>query len=158
MKPLVYIETTIPSYYCDNRPKLAQQIARTQQWWDQERNRYECYVAPVVLDELSAGNHPNRAACLSLVENITLLNLIPEVLEIAEEYQRHRLMPRPPVADALHVALASYYRMDYLLTWNCRHIANVHKARHLQVLNHRMGLSVPQLVTPDYLQLPEDES
>ena len=61
-------------------------------------------------------------------------------------------MPKPPSADALHLALASFYRMDFLLTWNCRHIANANKTKHLEVLNRGMGLPVPQLITPHQLQ------
>jgi predicted nucleic acid-binding protein len=152
MKPTVYIETTIPSYYCDDRPSLAADIARTREWWDQERGAYECFISPVVLDELSAGSYPSRAACLSLVADLPMLGVGPEVVEIAEVYQARGLMPKSPVRDALHVALASHYRVDYLLTWNCRHIANVNKARHLEIVNQRMGLSTPRLVTPHLLQ------
>jgi hypothetical protein len=65
-------------------------------------------------------------------------------------------MPRQPVRDALHVAITSYYRLDFLLTWNCRHLANANKARHLRELNLEIGLSIPQLVTPDQLQPWED--
>lgn len=65
-------------------------------------------------------------------------------------------MPQDPAADAIHLALASYYRMDYLLTWNCRHLANANKARHLEVLNVRMGPAAPRPVTP-HLLLPREE-
>jgi len=66
-------------------------------------------------------------------------------------------MPRLPVRDALQVALASYYRLDDLLTWDCRHIANVNKMQHLNALNQGMSLSVPFLVTPDLLRPLEEE-
>jgi predicted nucleic acid-binding protein len=157
VKPTVYIETTIPSYYCDERPALAADIARTREWWDHERGEYDCFISPVVLDELSAGEYPSRAACLTLVEALPLLAVVPEVIDLAEVYQARHVMPRAPVRDALHVALATHYRMDYLLTWNCRHIANANKARHLEVVNQRMGLSTPRLVTPHLLQ-PDEES
>jgi hypothetical protein len=75
-----------------------------------------------------------------------------EVLEIAKVYQVRGLMPEPPSADALHLAQASFYRMDLLLTWNCRHIANANKARYFEVLNHGKGLSVPQAVISHQLQ------
>jgi len=153
VKPTVYIETTIPSYYCDERTTLTREIARTREWWDNEREGYECFISPVVLDELAGGTYPTQSACLALLEEILLLVVAPEVLEIAEAYRARRLMPRDPAADAIHLALASYYRMDYLLTWNCRHLANANKAKHLEVLNVQMGLSVPVLVTP-YMLLP----
>jgi predicted nucleic acid-binding protein len=157
MRPTVYIETTIPSYYCDERPELANDIARTREWWDHERADYECFISSVVLDELSEGDYPNKEKCLRLVQGIPSLALASEVIDIAEVYQLRRLMPRSPVRDALHVALASYYRVDYLLTWNCRHIANVNKMQHLKALNQGMGLSVPLLVTPDLLRPLEEE-
>ena len=156
MTPLVYVETTIPSYYCDNRPAVATDIARTREWWDGERDNYDCYMSAVVLDELGSGDYPNKQACLTLVEALPLLDVTAEVLEIARIYQARRLMPQPPVRDALHLALASYYRMDFLLTWNCRHIANANKTKHLEVLNHGMGLPVPQLITPHQLQTWEE--
>jgi len=157
MKPTVYIETTIPSYYCDQRLEIAADIARTREWWDRERGGYECFISPVVLDELSEGDYPNKNACLSLVQGISILSVTAEVLRVAEVYQARKLMPRLPVRDVLHVALASCYRMAYLLTWNCRHIANVNKMRHLQALNGEFGLSVPLLVTPALLRPPEEE-
>ena len=89
------------------------------------------------------------------MEGIPILDFSSEVLEIAEVYQVQKLMPRDPVADSIHVAVASYYRMDYLLTWNCRHLANAQKVKHLEVLNARMGLAVPILATPHML-LPKE--
>jgi hypothetical protein len=152
MKPLVYVETTIPSYYCDARPAVAADIARTQEWWDGERDGYECYISAAVLDELRNGDYPHKQACLTLVAALPLLDVNRQVLEIALVYQDRGLMPKPPSADALHLALASFYRMDFLLTWNCRHIANANKTKHLELLNQGMGLPVPQLITPHQLQ------
>lgn len=79
----------------------------------------------------------------------------PENLEeVVSYYIEHRLMPQDSEGDARHVALASILAVDFLLTWNCRHIANQSKVRHLAVLNRRLGLGVPALVTPDTL-IPE---
>ena len=61
-------------------------------------------------------------------------------------------MPKAPVRDALHLAIASFYRMDYLLTWNCRHLANANKFRRIEAVNAEMGLSIPLLVTPHQLR------
>jgi hypothetical protein len=151
MKPLVYIETTIPSYYCDSRPELAADIFRTRQWWDQERDAYECFISAVVLEELSSGMYPTQKACLALLENLALLDINQEVMEVAEIYRIRGLMPQNPVADALHLAVASFYRLDYLLTWNCRHLANMNKARRIEELNERMSLSTPRVITPHQL-------
>ena len=152
MRSTVYIETTIPSYYCDNRVELASDIARTRQWWDEERTDYDCFISEVVLDELSEGDYPTRERCLALVDSISELKITEEIVQIAAVYQSRKMMPLAPSRDALHVAIASYYRLDFLLTWNCRHLANANKTRHLRELNLELGLYVPQLVTPDQLQ------
>lgn len=152
VKPTVYIETTIPSYYCDDRQVLARQTARTKEWWNDERNEYECFISPVVLDELSAGAYPSQNACLRLVSELPVLQVEPAIVDIADAYQAQGVMPRTPVRDALHLAFASFYRMDYLLTWNCRHLANANKFRRIEALNVQMSLGVPTLVTPDLLQ------
>jgi hypothetical protein len=152
MKLTVYIETTVPSYYCDERPELKNDILRTRTWWDDERRDYDCYVSPVVIEELETGSYPTRNRCLELVDGLPLLEVTREVLEVATAYQADGLMPRHPAADAVHVPLVSWYRMDYLLTWNCRHIANANKARHLEAINLRLRLGLPMLVTPHQLQ------
>ena len=152
MNPTVYIETTIPSYYHDKRKSLENDIARTREWWDFERQSYECFISAVVLDELATGKYPRQKQVVQLVEEFPLLQVTPEVVQIAGVYQARRLMPHPPVADALHVALASFYRIDFLLTWNCEHLANDNKFRALEIINVRMGLHVPRIVTPDTLR------
>ncbi len=156
MKSTVYIETTVPSYYCDDRPELSADIARTRQWWDEEREEYDCYISEAVLSELAEGDYPGRQSCLELVEGMSELAITDEIERIAVVYQARELMPRKPVRDALHLALASFCRMDFPLTWNCRHLANANKARHLREVNLQLGLSVPQLVTPHQLQPWED--
>lgn len=157
MKPTVYIETTIPSYYCDWREELRQDILRTREWWDEERQDYELYISPAVIEELSAGSYPSRDACLDLVRGLPVFEISREVLEVAQVYRADGFMPRHPVADAIHLAVASWYRVDYLLTWNCRHIANANKARHLEAINLRLHIGLPRLVTPHQLQRWERE-
>ncbi len=156
MKPTVYIETTIPSYYCDDRSELMRDILRTREWWDGERQGYECLTSLVVLEELASGEYPRKQDCLGLIQSLPLLELTTEVIEIAQAYQAQRLMPKHPAADAVHLALASWYRMDYLLTWNCSHIANANKSRHLESLNLKMRLGLPMLVTPHQLRPMEE--
>ena len=92
-----------------------------------------------------------------MVAGMAILAIEPEVLEIADTYRARRLMPRDPAADAIHLALASYYRMDFLLTWNCRHLANANKIKQLEILNTQMGLWIPVLATPHMLVPKETE-
>lgn len=156
MKPTVYIETTIPSYYYDEREVIAKEISRTREWWDAERDGYECFTSPVVFEELQEGSYPHQEECVGLVVDLPSLTLVAQIRDIAATYQARRLMPKEPVRDALHLAVASYYRMDFLLTWNCRHLANATKVRHLERLNQGMGLSVPILTTPFLMQTWEE--
>ena len=84
----------------------------------------------------------------SLMQNVELLPIEEETGEIVEAYIEHQLMPRNPVGDALHLALASQHKCDFLLTWNCKHLANANKFSHIEWVNTTLGLFVPTLVTP----------
>ena len=131
------------------------EINRTREWWDTERDRYACFISQVVMEELRAGEYPAKDKCLGLIEGMALLAVTPEIMDIAAVYQTKKLMPKNPAADSMQLALASFYRMDYLLTWTCRHLANATKVRHPDHLNQSMGLSIPVLATPHMLQLGE---
>jgi hypothetical protein len=156
MSPTVYVGTTIPSYYFDARPSIAADIERTRVWWDVERFHYECFISGVVLDELSEGSYPAKSDALRLVSELPILANQQEIAELAKIYQLRKVMPRPPVRDALHVAAASYYRMEYMLTWNCQHVANANKMKHLQTINFALGYPLPRICTPNMLTLPEE--
>jgi len=93
---------------------------------------------------------------IAMLEGVPRLPPIGGLEETAEFYLEHRLMPRAAVPDAFHVALASLHGVDFVLTWNIAHLANANKARHLGVLNGRLGLPVPIITTPDLL-VPENE-
>ena len=150
MKLKVYIETSIPSFYCEVRtePDMVSRRQWTVQWWDELSRDYEVVTSVAVLDELSSGNHPNCEQVLELVSNLPLVPVEPAIAEIVEAYIQHKVMSKDPVGDALHLALASYHKCDFLLTWNCRHLANANKFSHIRRVNAMLGLYVPLLVTP----------
>jgi len=150
MKQRVYIETTIPSYYFEIRedPEAITKIEWTQHWWDNQRNNYELVVSSAVIDELENGNYPTKKETLKLIEGLDVLKVVDDVLDIVNEYISHKLMPKDPVGDALHLALASYYRCNFLLTWNCRNLANANKFEHIRHINNLLGLYVPIMTTP----------
>jgi predicted nucleic acid-binding protein len=149
-KPRIYVETTIPSLYHDVRPE-PETVARrewTRQWWSDAAARYELVTSLAVLEELK-GTDPERSALrISLLRDVPLLPIEPAVLEIVRTYIARKLMPADPSGDALHLALASYYKCDFLVTWNCRHLANANKFGHIRLVNTLLGLFVPTLVTP----------
>jgi predicted nucleic acid-binding protein len=101
-----------------------------------------------VLTELSRGAKPHKKEALDLALSLPALDLNEEIKEIVAVYVHHLVMPRDPLGDALHLALASYYKCDYLVTWNCRHLANANKASHIKRINARLDLHTPALVTP----------
>ena len=148
--PKVYIETTIPSFYYEVRsePDMVARRMWTREWWDEQRHAYDLVTSDAVVDELERGNHPVKEEALSLLESVELLSIEPEVAEIVEAYIRHQVMPNDPLGDALHLALASYHKCDFLLTWNCRHLANANKFGHIRRINTLLGLFVPILLTP----------
>jgi predicted nucleic acid-binding protein len=157
MLPSVYIETTIPSFHFSNReePEMIAIRQWTRDWWTQEAGNYEMVTSDAVLEELAAGNHPEKRKKLALVQFLRLLEITSEVVDVAEVYISQKLMPRQSAGDALHLAIASYYKCDYLLTWNCKHIANANKFSHIRRINEKLHLSTPELVTP--LELTQEE-
>jgi hypothetical protein len=150
MKPIVYIETSIPSFYFEVRPE-PEMVARrqwTRDWWTNARNRYHLVTSAAVLSELDRGNYPNKGQALDLIRELPLIPIETEVADLVGAYIRHRVMPNDPTGDALHLALASYHRCDFLLTWNCRHLANANKFGHIQRVNQMLGMHIPLLTTP----------
>ncbi len=150
MKQTIYIETTIPSYYHNSRTDAEMVVLSqwTRDWWDNRRHEHQVVTSSAVLEELRGGDHPKKAEKLALLDSISLLPTNDEVAKIVDAYIAQKLMPDDPQGDALHLAFASFYKCDILLSWNCRHIVNHHKAEHLKKLNARMGLHVPALLTP----------
>ena len=158
-KPLVYVETTIPSFYHTTRTGAASRARRewTRRWWALAHEQYTPVISAAVLDELAGGDYPGRNDALDLVRDLPLLEITSAVAEIIEAYAFHKLMPASPTGDALHLAVASYHRCDFLLTWNCRHLANANKFGHIRRVNTLLGLYVPSLVTPLELLGGNDE-
>jgi hypothetical protein len=153
----VYIETSIPCFYYSIR-RSVQALAwreQTRTWWDEYRRRYDLVTSEAVLAELGRAPKDRAAPRLRMLENIPLLPIDDRLERVTRYYIEQRLAPSSPGGDALHIAYASVHAIDFLLTWNCRHIANANKARHLAVLNKRLGLPVPAMATP-YTLVPED--
>lgn len=156
MRKTIYIDTTIPSYYVDQREALLLHINRTRVWWDKERSAYDVYCSDFVELELSEIAFPGQAEALKLIEPLPRLAPSNEIEQIVEVYLANYLMPLSDIRDAIHLAFASFYKMDYLLTWNIRHLANVHKREHIRIINTRLRLSIPEIITPLEL-LPEEQ-
>ena len=98
--------------------------------------------------ELQRGSSEKTAERVALVAGLPLLEITDAVERIVAAYIEKRVMPNDPGGDALHLAIASYYQIDVLLTWNCRHLANPNKMEQIRAVNQKLGLPMPLLTTP----------
>lgn len=159
MSSVVYIETSVPSAYVSNRtdPGSLHRRSVTREWWSDQVVRYDARVSDAVVLELSQGDWAGKAEALRLVEPLPRLVIDAEIIAVATRYVEERVVPAGLSGDAAHLAVACVHEVDFLLTWNIRHLANPNKLNHLTVINRRMGLLTPQIVTPEMLWM-EDES
>jgi len=148
--PRVYVETTIPSFYHEERmtPDIVARREWTRLWWSSAPERYQLVTSAAVLDEQTGGTPERSADRLALVRDLPLLPVVSALTEIVQAYIRYKVMPTDPGGDALHLALASYHKCDFLVTWDCQHLANANKFGHIRRVNTMLGLFVPALVTP----------
>ncbi len=150
---IVYLETTFFSFYYDERtaPAIVAMRDWTRQFWDERRNEYDLVTSEAVFGELRKGGAYHKEAALKMALGIPLLPAGIEIDGIVQAYVKHKLMPEDPAGDALHLAVASFHACDYLVTWNCRHLANANKFGHIREINRQLGLKSPELVTPQEL-------
>jgi len=157
---LIYVETSIPSFYYDTRRERDMQSRRhwTREWWALPMWNQELVVGLPVIAELEEAPPPKGEKALALIADLRVLPYTPEIAEIVEVYFEHKLMPREAQGDADHLALASFHNCDLLVTWNCKHLANANKFGHIHRVNALLGLRTPALVTPLQLLEKDDES
>jgi len=147
---LIYVETTIPSFYFETRNNPEVEIRRqwTREWWDSPRTEQRLVTSFIAVQELEEIPGIKRNDALDLIRPLRLLEYNEDVADIVRVYLEHKLMPREVMGDADHLALASYHKCDMLVTWNCRHLANANKLGHVRRVNALLGLQTPLLVTP----------
>jgi hypothetical protein len=148
----IYIESTIPSYVVARPARDLLQAARqqiTKDWWDLKRENHELFTSQVVLDEIGAGEAAMARERFKVLRGIPLLEAIAPANVLGREILRSGLLPASADGDAAHIALATVHEMDILLTWNCRHIANVAIQQRLRRLAEQNGYTLPALATPE---------
>jgi hypothetical protein len=129
----------------------------TRRWFDAALKSSDELVTSLVVEaELCNGDYPSRPEAMNLIAGLPLLDLDEAVAEVVDAYLYHQLMPKDPAGDALHLAAASYHRCDFLVTWNCEHLANANKFWHIRRINTMLGIGCPVLVTP--LELLDEET
>jgi predicted nucleic acid-binding protein len=154
MKPLVYVESSVVSY-CVARTSTnlvaAARQAITQEWWKTNFGRYELFVSAVVEREIAAGDPAAAQQRLALILGLPSLRVSVEAQSLAGDLLASKLLPADSVDDALHIAVASVHGMDYLVTWNFKHINNAATRHGIMNLVERAGYGSPMLCSPEEL-------
>lgn len=158
MENTVYIETSVVSYLTA-RPTndlLASAWQRTTcQWWEEKRSFFSLLTSSLVREEASRGNPEAAGRRLDALHGIPDLRLCDEVVDLATLLLARGALPEKAADDAMHVAYAAYHGVDYLLTWNCRHIDNPSKKPVIRKICDKNGFVCPEICTP--LELLEVE-
>ena len=158
MKPKVYLETTVVSYYT-SRPSrdliLAAHQQLTRDWWDSCRPNYDVFCSELVRREAARGDAGSAERRLSALRDVPLLRLREPALDVADVLIRLNLVPEEYAEDALHIGVAVDHGMDYLLTWNCTHIASAHMRLPLIHAIEDLGYTCPCICTPEELMESE---
>jgi len=151
MNETVYIETTIVSYLkawpSKDVLRAAQQMA-TKDWWEHQRNTYQLVALEVVQIEAAAGDAAAAAERMTVVNALPLLPVTPDARQIARTLLAKMALPPNAARDALHVAIAASNGVHYLLTWNCRHLANATLRAKIESVCRSLGYEPPTICTP----------
>ena len=150
----VYIESTILSYLVARPSRdiiVAARQEMTREWWEHSMPKFDCVVSQIVLDEIAAGDTDYALKRLERAASLGVLAVSEPCLELARLYLNKGYIPKTEIRDALHIAVAVVWKVDYLLTWNCKHIANAHALRQLRKFSENQGHEFPQVCTPEEL-------
>lgn len=155
----VYVETSIISYLTSRASRNLISAARqqlTQVWWD-NRLKYDLYISEVVSRECAAGDPDSARKRLDAIDGLAFLRLTTEAIEISKALVARGIIPKKAAEDALHISIATVHAMDFLLTWNCKHIANPEIQKRIALYLEEQGLFLPFICTPDELLGADDE-
>jgi hypothetical protein len=150
----VYIESTIPSYYASDESNdifILSHQRITQKWWDNYKSNYQLFISDIVLEEVKQGDPIYSKKRLDLIKDIELLVLNPSIKELVNNYVAFFNLNENVIRDIFHIAFTVFYEIDYLITWNCKHIANAHFIKQLLNYNLDNGLFLPTICTPEEL-------
>jgi hypothetical protein len=159
--PTVYLETTIPSYLAARPSRdliMAAHQQITHEWWREAGGRFDVYISEAVLAEIRAGDPDAAARRLGIVDGLPILALNEDVRTLVRAYDQRLRLGERARADLPHLAFAVAYAMDYLVTWNCAHLANGEVIHRLREVNVGLQRSTPIIVTPEeLLESPDEE-
>jgi len=150
----VYLETTFISYLV-SRPSRDLVVAAHQQtthdWWTIRRNEFECFVSQIVIDEVSAGDPEESKKRMDIIDPFPILEVTEEAEQLTRAILADGVLPARSVRDAAHIAISAVNHIDYLLTWNCKHLANAQILRKISIVCNKEGFNTPLICTPEEL-------
>jgi len=161
MKPKAYIETTVVSYLCAHPSRdvvIAGHQQITRDWWSTAEERFELVASQLVVDEANAGDPIAATRRQAALELVTLLDATDEALSLAQELVGSGAIPANSPEDAAHIAIAVANGVEYLVTWNCRHIANAILRSRIERVCRDRGYEPAVICTPDELMEPENDN
>ena len=153
MKPRVYVETTIVSYLVARSTRnliVGAHQELTRRWWRQ-RARFEVFASPLVVEEAGRGDMAARARRSRVLRELPLLEINDDSRLVGRQLLARGSLPAQAEGDALHIAVATVHGMEYLVTWNCRHIANAWMRSQIERVIRNLGYEPPILCTPEEL-------
>ncbi len=154
MKRRLYIETTIVSYLTartSSNPIVAGRQALTREWWEHRRNAFDLVVSELVFEEARAGDREAAKRRMDYISDMDSLHISDEAVTLAEALVSDGPIPGEYGEDALHIALCAVHGIDFLVTWNCRHLANAFLRRHIETMVEAKGYRCPVICTPGEL-------
>jgi hypothetical protein len=150
----VYLETSFISYLVARPSRdllVAAHQQTTQDWWDNRRSQFECFVSQVVVDEASTGDPAEVQKRLAAIDGLTILELTEDAEGLTKAIMASGALPPHAFPDAAHVAVSAVQNVDYLLTWNCKHLANAQITRKIAKVCEKLGYKMPTICTPEEL-------
>ena len=157
----VYVETSILSYLTARPTRDLLATARqqmTREWWDTRRARFDLFVSPLVEQEARRGDPDAARRRGEALGDLRTLEIVEEAYELAAALIAESALPAAAQDDAAHIALAAVHGMDYLLTWNCRHLDNAETKPVIRSVCAKHGYACPEICTPEELMGDHDES
>ena len=154
MKPTVYVETSVISYLTGRPARdviVAGRQALTMEWWRTCRKRFDLYVSALDVTEVEDGDAGAVQRRLAAIEGIPALSVGDEAKELARQMIKGGPIPKEYPEDALHIAVCALNGIDYLVTWNCTHLANATIRKQVERFIERAGYTCPAICTPEEL-------
>src|SRR5215211_883427 len=154
MKPKVYLETTFVSYFAARPSRdiiTAAHQQLTQEWWERRKDNFDLFISQIVLQEAREGDEGAIKRRLEMLESLPIIEVNPNAVSLAQALVSDGILPQKAAADALHIAIATVQGMDYLLTWNLKHLANAVIRNAIADACRQRGYEPPVICTPEEL-------